>query len=917
MGPDQVTNEPAGLQEFIAPELQQEKYESIPQQAGAFAEGVLRGAVPFGLGTLAETALQTGPNQPLISKESIRAREEANPILSQTGEMAGLIGSAFIPGGPEIKAAEKAAEATNTAVNAGVKAINPFSYQSILSGAGEHAAQALGMTGTSKLSKVGSLAVKGAVENALLQSGNEMHKMFVQDPNQTAETALLDIGLGGLFGAGLGGAFGAVSPLWKATDGAKFGQFLEATQRRANGEALPLPTNVEDAIAKTGFNIAPEMRAALSKDPEFQNMYASLIDASTRPGLEMQTHLKNFKQQAEDKVLEALGRTSKDMEGFKPTNEYEMGSQVQDALGKELKSTFEPLQEGFNKIRDRFEKIPLTREDDVMADQIYQAMQKDYGLSPSSPGHKLFADTMAELPNIKNLEDLRKYQSIVYNKASGNPELYHASKTINGILRDFETNALERHALAYDALHKGEGLLMKLQTLRSAYKTSSEMIEELNDRLRVGKYGGPDTFVSALKDMKPEEVLRRLSRPNDAGLIDLMQKEFPGVTDMIRQHHLNNLLETGQRGLKEGQAIRPQFVAKAVNDMSPQMQEFALPPGAADKIRAVKTLLDIESQIGRNTSNTAKTLWSKIGGTPMAIMALLTGHNPGSAFLLGHAGTWLMKDAPDAMKLAFMKFLGTEGPVEPAAFKTLVDFAHSSLKGESVLNKSVKAMFKSGSEVLPRNMLPTPKETEKLDKKMKDMAFDNSSLMNTGGSMGYYAPEHGQALSEVATRVSQYLNQQRPPEDKPGILDEPREPSQIEKNQYDRTMTIAQQPLSVLHHAKEGTITPQDIGTLKALYPSLYNRMSQKIMSELTDHKSSDGKIPYKTRMGLSMFLMQPLDSSMTPQSYQMSQQAHAIQGQQTAAKEQGIKNTKSSLTKMSGMYETASQGAAARRTKT
>jgi hypothetical protein len=48
--------------------------------------------------------------------------------------------------------------------------------------------------------------------------------------------------------------------------------------------------------------------------------------------------------------------------------------------------------------------------------------------------------------------------------------------------------------------------------------------------------------------------------------------------------------------------------------------------------------------------------------------------------------------------------------------------------------------------------------------------------------------------------------------------------------------------------------------------------MASKILNEMTTHLSKQEKIPYKTKIGLSVFLGQPLDQTMMSQSIMAAQ---------------------------------------------
>ncbi len=91
---------------------------------------------------------------------------------------------------------------------------------------------------TSSVAKIGTAAATAAVENALYEAGNEVSKRILKDPDQTASTALLNIGAAGVLGGVLGGGIGAVSPLWAVTGAKKADDFLRSFSNRVNNVLL-------------------------------------------------------------------------------------------------------------------------------------------------------------------------------------------------------------------------------------------------------------------------------------------------------------------------------------------------------------------------------------------------------------------------------------------------------------------------------------------------------------------------------------------------------------------------------------------------------------------------------------------------------------------------------------------------------
>jgi hypothetical protein len=143
--------------------------------------------------------------------------------------------------------------------------------------------------------------------------------------------------------------------------------------------------------------------------------------------------------------------------------------------------------------------------------------------------------------------------------------------------------------------------------------------------------------------------------------------------------------------------------------------------------------------------------------------------------------------------------------------------------------------------------------------------------------------------------------------------------SSTQKTQLANAYQIAEKPLIVLDKMKNGTLSSTDIKTLSTLYPSLYARMQQKVMGEIVTTQQKDKTIPYKTKMALSLFMGQALDSSLQPASI-ISSQATSQSGkqaiQQAQSQTKGVKSSPA-LQKMPQAYTTPGQASEGRRSKT
>ena len=921
--------------EHIAHYEKEQKYGSLGQQAIAGLEGAAEGA-SFGTSTLAERALG-------VPGEDIQGRKEINPGTNMIGQGAGLMASSLIPGVGEANLLDHAGAAIAAKVGLGAEAVGKAAFEGALKEgmnfAQASAAKAAALAPFSTTAKIGSGAVKAAAENALFQAGDEASKAFSGDPNQTVQTAALDVGLSSVLGGAFGATTSGAGALWRATSGAKTAGILKAITDKAGGVESGAPDIIHDALQTAGLDVAPEVRAALGDDPATRQMFQTLQDSATGSGLKAQESFKKFKTDAADSVIHAFGKTPEDVAALSNLSERDIGDNIKQSLVKSLKEVSDPITESYEKISNKFKATPL---DEDIKNQIAEKVGElaSNGASSESAEAKLLQRVLKEVPGLENLEHLRNYTSGIGNETSGmaKQELWGVGRSLRNILNDAQDNALTKavanhsnsllekgdlagglsHAETFaDSVKNGTDLMSEHLRTKQAYRELKDTISDLNDRLHVGAHAGPKTFMSALKDMDGEQVLRRLSPKGKADIIGELQK-FPEVLGQVKDFHLNQLLKQSALRAGDGQAVNPKALFTALDKLSPEMRDFITPKGTAPKLDALKTVLDaIPEKIGKSgTPQGLDALWSAVPGSAVGMVAALTGHGVIGSVLTGGLTKLISRDTPDAVRLALLKFLGSSNKMDTAGFKASVDMIQSIIKGDTMVQKAAKNVFNVGSKVLPEAAMPKEAQRKQLDKKLKELDKNPKSLEDVGGKVPHYMPEHGQALTQFAANAVNYLNSLRPSEGKASPLDPARIPTAMEKANFNQALDMANQPLLLLDKVQKGTLTPADIKTVSTVYPDLYNKIVSHINEHMGAAASKDTLIPYQTRIGLSMLLAHPVDSTMTPASIQAAQSINMPSQPQSAMQKGPSASKMQGLNKLPGSYQTADQSRAARQNK-
>jgi hypothetical protein len=81
------------------------------------------------------------------------------------------------------------------------------------------------------------------------------------------------------------------------------------------------------------------------------------------------------------------------------------------------------------------------------------------------------------------------------------------------------------------------------------------------------------------------------------------------------------------------------------------------------------------------------------------------------------------------------------------------------------------------------------------------------------------------------------------------------DPDPVALQQYANRVEVAQNPAVVFDRIKDGSLTPEHVETLKAVYPALVPQYQSALMEAIQDSKHP---IPYEVRHGLGMLLDVP-----------------------------------------------------------
>lgn len=724
----------------------EQTYGGTGQQVLSALEGAGEGAT-FGLSTGLERAVGVKP-------EDIQGRRRTNPGASAVGNVAGMVGSSFIPVVGEANLLEKAGMGAAQAVGLGAEAIKDGSL----------------------LAKIGGGSVRGATEMALMQAGDENSKLLSGDPETTAQSVAANIGLSSVLGAGGGAALGAVSPLWKSMGDTKLGQMIEDFKGRIK-EHLNNPNPVE--------NVSEEL----------SNYHKNITDMA-------------------DEVYGATGLKAQEISKLMPPD---MNQKITDQAGA------------------------LS----AKAQDVLDEMKKKPSSYPARLSSKLE-------------DDLNQFNSVL-SEAKTPEQIFNASQDLKQTLQGYSKfdKFVKPVDEAYDFVQKAKSLGFEF---RSALEDSDVWGKAAERQQAINK--AFKEYLPALNDFQ-KRFTTTIGGPMgdrivDPAKINTYMNQLGKPSAEIKQEMLKNFLDASEK-----------YKSVLADTHSNLGLENPVPPSSLNMTR--QTLKEVTPGARIADTLIKKGLANVAGQGLGAIVGGGVGHMVGAggigALVGEHAlGPFFSSILPAITKPLLKSEASGEG------LKAATEYGLSAIKAAQITRRATGAIFKSGAEVLPSRMVADEKGRNKLDEKIQAFQQNPNEMLNVGGKTGHYLPAHGQEIGAVSARAVNYLNSIRPSTKQPSPLDKPIKPTPEQSEAYHRQLDIAEQPLRVLQRIKDGSLVPQDLVTLKTIYPALYQNLTSQIMVHMNDHLTDEEPIPYHTKMALSMFFGSPLDSTMTPSALQSTQ---------------------------------------------
>lgn len=862
--------------------VKQGKYSTPGQQAKTFIEGALTGLTgPVGS--------QVESLSGLTTPEDILNRQEFNPGTHTLGEASGMVAG--------LAAGDVLPEALN--------------MPKLISRAGGAAAEAINATGT--FGKAAQLAVQGAVEGSLYEASHQANEALLGDHNLTAESMLSQMGMSAALGGGLNLALapvlhgiGKASALGKAFfSGA--GPEEEQAIIKGLSEKKPNADEIQAAANRLG---APVLDSQLSGSKAVQDWESASINTPRSwPNIKLAQKAKQGYEAATSAINDALG-TPMDM------SKAQVGSMIAEGITNELEGEYAPIREFFAQNEAAGRQIPIapelsksTSDDLFKIEDILGSNGKP--LSERSPNYKLVQRVAEELPNISTVKDAMSYKQLLAKDTAGITD-GNLRYTVGQVMKKIDGMVNESIIKVSD---NPEALRQAISETNQYYGNLKQELEQVGQNLigkKIRPRQGIDTLVNYLRETPPEIIANKMFTKENSRFLNLLQERFPDQANIVGQFQRDKLRDIGLKFSKDGQ-ILPNAILKEIDKYEPEAKNFLFPQDKLQKIQDADTYLRaMPDKV--NPSGTAST------------QNILGMFNPFKAY------ETVAYNIADAAKAKAIRQLVSQDATKSSLVTALGHISDFSWRTARNLERNAGGIFGKATADLLNPKRPTmpsqsepanePVKMDKIGTMVKNQMQSPEGLANhisdATSVLANYTPKTMNSFGTAVGRGVSFLASKLPQEgQKLAPLDEPMEVSNTEIAKFNRYAQMVENPMSVFKEVKNGTILPQDIETLSNVYPGLYAEMRQRITSKMVNFLAKkDSIIPYQTRLGLSMFLGQNLDSTLAPSALISNQAAIASTNMQQAMQQaQQTKPSKSGMRQMKFLAsdKTAAQQAASR----
>jgi hypothetical protein len=682
-------------------------------------------------------------------------------------------------------------------------------------------------------------------------------------------------------------------------------------------------------------NKIPDSRipvSMLSPHPFVHNMEQTLAQKFTG-----QTIQKNI-----DNVINAIHDSTTAITGSgQAMSRVDVGEQLMENILSKHEAADAIHARVFNQIRKITQEMPLQQQ--LIKNAAGEMTAVFNELKTADPATvKFLNDTLKDLQLKTTVDDLKNFATTVRQRAdNASGDIRTFGYDLSRIVRNLEGKAIDSFAdtpgLSGDDFINFSRLNEERRRINRIFSQNQSKYERLAEILKAK--GTPRSFADfsrIFKDLTPEKVTKALEDATYRDKVWLkdpangFQKEF----EMLRKHELNKIVQKAK--YSKGTDPRAAMILNQLfgKESDPRTVQLLLKPEEIDTLRELWWLhRKLPPDMNPSGSGARINMNEFLAGliSPKFLVAQFAKSGvehgmlkatkpkniiPSSKRPKTFAEGGMVTDSPVPMvpqmtpSIKSPKESFAQAVLQPPQIQQAQKLAEAALKGEKTITNSVKSIFNpSSSYKIPT---PLPKNVERVKTYVQQAQEDPSILLNAGHPD---FPEMSGSFGRSISSAVNYLGSIQPPAPKALPFDTGvKAPPSAHSDIYNHVLKVTDQPLYILEKVKQGTVIPEEVGAVKTIYPSLYQKLQNQITEHLIEAGSKGAIIPYRTKIGLSAFLGSPIDTTFTPEAIQAAQpqqQNQPPQGAQTGAQP---KRSTSALGKMATMAQTPGQARSAER---
>jgi hypothetical protein len=815
--------------------------------------------------------------------------KDLNPASNVAGNVVGAIANPVMgAAGNAVKAGGAALGETSAAIRAG---------------------EALASRGFSTAGKIVQNTLPNitgsAVEGAFYGLGQGVSEAALGEPSKIVENLASNAAMGGIFGGMLGGAFGGLSdasPLIKDIAKATWSKADElvqsAAQKATKSTLLPvLRSSGKDEEARLLEQLIPNAadRAAALENPnaikEVSKMAATAekevqgrikdLDGNVR------SYLKRLPKEEADAIEQEIVANRGDLTAslntlYKKHQDMDGVFKEQLAVMKDPPQVIGRLYDDTEALIKRLEKAGDAKSADLAAriqNIVDSEVPKRFGALQGRERDATLSASMKLADEVRLANRLRQEVPVKDTGLGGFAE--RSRKDLINYRKNIDDYALKNHPIDFVAQNQSQ--------LDQQYTAYSQLRQ----------------FASGRKGEAGSKVLRVMQDPEKAQQFDKLMGNITAFAPEIEQvqagfksaadrmstlrtarDKINELLADAPGGKLTTDNVEemlqlfkaPEKFSSRISELRSLQEQLA----ATEGVSAVEKYIRIQKALGADVIPTIDEL-KRLEPTYEALNRLKPqGGSVEPAVNAKGIALGFLHPALSALYTAG-KTVSNMGNNPYRVMQTLTAIEKASNKAakrmESLTNAAVDSLTSKKAQkvslvsgVAYERMAKSSEDREEQYKKQKrilaDMQQPEFAHEYIAQRMGQWsgAPMVQAQMGVHMLQVAQFLSTKMPVDPLEGKSmfgnDTGWSPSDADLSKFNRYVAAAQNPGIVLEHIQRGSVVPEEIETLKTLYPATFQKLQSAVLDGIT---KNGNKLSYQQRLTIGTLFDVPTDATMAP----------------------------------------------------